>query len=164
VTQPLHTSQLIKNLGNTSIAYKPRHTHTHIHPWNTRSQGKTHYAILVFPGFFYELWSVWVTYCHRCLTCFKGLCVCAPRYVTLWLVIDPCVIFCGRVYCDILSIFLVPQFCLFLRHQTMDEVQKHNSFNTNAPSSESYRNYLPTFTVRMLCRIVRSVWIPVRPN
>jgi hypothetical protein len=23
----------------------------------------------------------------------------------------------------------------------MDKVQKHNSFNTNAPSSESYRNY-----------------------
>jgi hypothetical protein len=22
----------IKNLGNTSIAYKPSHTHTHIHP------------------------------------------------------------------------------------------------------------------------------------
>jgi hypothetical protein len=21
--------------------------------------------------------------------------------------------FCGRVYCDILSIFLIPQFCLF---------------------------------------------------
>jgi hypothetical protein len=31
---------------------------------------------------------------------------------------------------------------LFLRHQTMDKVQKHNSFNTNTPSSESYRNYL----------------------
>jgi len=28
-----------------------------------------------------------------------------------------------------------------LRHQTMDKVQKHNSFNTNTPSSESYRNY-----------------------
>jgi hypothetical protein len=38
--------------------------------------------------------------------------------------------FCGRVYCDILSIFLIPQFCLFLRHQTMDKVQKHNSFKT----------------------------------
>jgi hypothetical protein len=24
----------------------------------------------------------------------------------------------------------------------MDKVQKHNSFNTNTPSSESYRNYL----------------------
>jgi len=29
-----------------------------------------------------------------------------------------------------------------LRHQTMDKVQKHNAFNTNTPSSESYRNYL----------------------
>jgi len=27
-----------------------------------------------------------------------------------------------------------------LRHQTMDKVQKHNSFNTNTPSSESYKN------------------------
>jgi len=27
-----------------------------------------------------------------------------------------------------------------LGHQTMDKVQKHNSFNTNTPSSESYRN------------------------
>jgi len=24
----------------------------------------------------------------------------------------------------------------------MDKVQKHNSFNTNTPLSESYRNYL----------------------
>jgi len=30
---------------------------------------------------------------------------------------------------------------LFLRHQTMDKAQKHNSFNTNTPSSESYKNY-----------------------
>jgi hypothetical protein len=30
---------------------------------------------------------------------------------------------------------------LFLRHQTMDKVRKHNSFNINTPSSESYRNY-----------------------
>jgi len=28
-----------------------------------------------------------------------------------------------------------------VRHQTMDKVQKHNLFNTNTPSSESYRNY-----------------------
>jgi len=28
-----------------------------------------------------------------------------------------------------------------LRHQMMDKVQKYNSFNTNTPSSESYRNY-----------------------
>jgi hypothetical protein len=26
-----------------------------------------------------EVCSDWVTYCHRCLTCFKGLCVYAPR-------------------------------------------------------------------------------------
>jgi len=40
---------------------------------------------------------------------------------------------------------------LFLRHQTMDKVQKHNSFNTNTPSSESYRNHL--WNVK-LCRTV----------
>jgi hypothetical protein len=28
----------------------------------------------------------------------------------------------------------------------MDKVQKHNSFNTNTPSSESYRKYLPKLT------------------
>jgi hypothetical protein len=36
----------------------------------------------------------------------RFMCVCAQ-------VIDPCVIFCGRVYCVILSIFLIPQFCLY---------------------------------------------------
>jgi hypothetical protein len=53
------------------------------------------------------------------------------------------------VYCDILSIILIPQFCLFLRHQTMDKVQKHNSFNTNTPSSESYKNYLVVKLLRI---------------
>jgi hypothetical protein len=48
--------------------------------------------------------SGWVICCHRCLTCFKGLCVYAPRKVALWLVIDPCVNF-GRVYCDIWYIY-----------------------------------------------------------
>jgi hypothetical protein len=49
-----------------------------------------------------------------------------------------CSEFCGRLFCDIWYIFLIPH---FLRHQTMDKVLKHNSFNTNTPSSESYRNY-----------------------
>jgi hypothetical protein len=35
----------------------------------------------------------------------------------------------------------------------MDKVQKHNSFNTNTPSSESYRNYL-----------VFGLYHPVVPN
>jgi hypothetical protein len=42
VTQPLHASQHIKILGNTRIAYKPRHTHT---PLNTRSQKKPRWLI-----------------------------------------------------------------------------------------------------------------------
>jgi hypothetical protein len=29
----------------------------------------------------------------------------------------------------------------------MDKVQKHNSFNTNTPSSESYKNDLSTYCV-----------------
>jgi hypothetical protein len=39
------------------------------------------YAILVFLRFFMccEVCSGWITYCHLCLTGFKGLCVCAPR-------------------------------------------------------------------------------------
>jgi hypothetical protein len=57
-------------------------------------------------------------------------CVCAQvscSVVSNWPLCD----FCGRVYCDILSIFLIPQFCLFWRHQTMEKVQKHNSFNVS---------------------------------
>jgi hypothetical protein len=42
---------------------------------------------------------------------------------------------------------LIPQ---FLRHQTMDKVQKHNSFNINTPSSESSRNYRCQYVVRPL--------------
>jgi hypothetical protein len=47
------------------------------------------------------------------------MCVCAQVSCS---VVSNCPLceFCGRVYCDILSIFLIPQFCLFLRHQTMD--------------------------------------------
>jgi hypothetical protein len=52
------------------------------------------YTILVFPRFLVrcDLCSGCATYCHLCFTGFKGLCVCAPRYVALWLVIDLCVI------------------------------------------------------------------------
>jgi hypothetical protein len=56
------------------------------------------------------------------------MCVCTQvscSVVSNW----PLCEFCGRVYCDIWSIFLIPQFCLFLRDQTMDKVPKHNSFN-----------------------------------
>jgi hypothetical protein len=74
--------------------------------------------------------------------------------VALWLVIDPCVNF-GRVYCDFLVyIFL---FLNFFRHQTMDEVQKYNSFNTNTPSSESYRNYSTDILIHMAGFLVLSL-------
>jgi hypothetical protein len=33
----------------------------------------------------------------------------------------------------------------------MDKVQKYNSFNTNTPSSESYRNYLIRFITTYAC-------------
>jgi hypothetical protein len=41
-------------------------------------------------------------------------------------------------------------FVCFLRHQTMDKVQKHNSFNTNTPSSESYRDSRHPHTILIL--------------
>jgi hypothetical protein len=59
----------------------------------------------------------------------QGFMLCVqPRKVVLWLVIDPCVNF-GRVYCDLVGIYIL--FLNFLRHQTMDKVQKYNSFNTS---------------------------------
>jgi len=36
-----------------------------------------------------------------------------------------------------------------LRHQTMDKVQKHNAFNTNTPSLESYKYYKFTYFVKL---------------
>jgi hypothetical protein len=54
------------------------------------------------------------------------MCVCtqvSDSVVSNW----PLCEFCGRVYCDIWYIFLIPQ---FLRHQMIDKVQKHNSFNS----------------------------------
>jgi hypothetical protein len=110
----------IKNLGNKSIAYKPR-------------KG--------------------VCGCACALVCMQFLCFlgfsCAVKCAVAGSLIAtgvscsvvsnwPLCEFCGRVYCDLLSIFLILQ---FLRYQTMDKVQKYNSFNTNTPSSESYRNY-----------------------
>jgi hypothetical protein len=41
--------------------------------------------------------------------------------------------------------------CSALNELWMDKVQKHNSFNTNTPSSESYRNHL------VFCIIAREV-------
>jgi hypothetical protein len=35
----------------------------------------------------------------------------------------------------------------------MDEVQKHNSFNTNTPSSESYKNYILLFGLNLYFKI-----------
>jgi hypothetical protein len=47
--------------------------------------------------------------------------------------------------------FFFYNFCfLFLRHQTMDKVHKHNSFNTNTPLSESYRSDLTQIKHRFL--------------
>jgi hypothetical protein len=40
---------------------------------------------------------------------------------------------------------LVSQEQTKLRHQTMDKAQKHNSFNTNTPSSESYKKEIIIF-------------------
>jgi hypothetical protein len=64
---------------------------------------------------------------------------------------------------------------LFLRHQTRDKVHKHNSFNTNTPSSESYKNnisqsilnfgtrwrWVVSFTLRPLYPQGKSLWYPL---
>jgi len=43
----------------------------------------------------------------------------------------------------------------------MDKVQKHNSFNTNTPSSESYRNYSSVQVPRVSWIIYRNFkWVP----
>jgi hypothetical protein len=55
-----------------------------------------------------------------------------PWALTLMWILDVCIVI-------FLVYIFIPQ---VLRHQTMDKVQKYNSFNTNTPSSESYRNYL----------------------
>jgi hypothetical protein len=76
--------------------------HTHKKPWSNQTPvaisdpATTHFTAhrkprkhmycirtneLIFPRFFMscEVCSGGVTYCHRCLTCFKCLCVYAPR-------------------------------------------------------------------------------------
>jgi len=40
----------------------------------------------------------------------------------------------------------------------MDKVQKYNSFNTNTPSSESYRNYLK---VKVSHHAMKTYWVNV---
>jgi len=37
----------------------------------------------------------------------------------------------------------------------MDKVQKYNSFNTNTPSSESYRNYLKYIIIFIMWYLVK---------
>jgi len=37
----------------------------------------------------------------------------------------------------------------------MDKVQKHNSFNTNTPSSESYRNYKYSLFCLVMVKLLR---------
>jgi len=39
----------------------------------------------------------------------------------------------------------------------MDKVQKHNSFNTNTPSSESYKNDLKVKKLSSKARMVRMI-------
>jgi hypothetical protein len=73
---------------------------------------------LCFPGFSScEVCSGWVTYCHRCLTCLKGLCcVCTQvsgSVVSNW----PLCEFWTRVLW-FFGIYIL--FLNFLRHQTMD--------------------------------------------
>jgi hypothetical protein len=132
--------------------------HTHINPWSKSDTGGNKWPshliatwvfpwLLVFQGVcgcacalfcmqylcfleFYVLFSVqWlgqllppVSDLLQGFMCVRAQLSCSV--VSNWPLCD----FCGRVYWDILYIFLIPQFCLFLRHQTMDKVQKHNTF------------------------------------
>jgi hypothetical protein len=98
--------------------------------------------------------SGWVICSHRCLTCFKGLCcVCTQvtgSVVSNWPLCEfwTCVLWIFGIYILFLN---------FLRHQTMDKVQKYNSFNTNTPSSESYRNYCLSHVSKILPLLHRFV-------
>jgi hypothetical protein len=68
------------------------------------------------------------------------MCVCTQvsgSEVSNW----PLCEFCGRVYCDIWYIFLIPQ---FFETPDVDKVQKYNSFNTN----EAEFNEAGTVTLR----------------
>jgi hypothetical protein len=84
---------------------------------------------LCFPGFnSCEVCSGWVISCHRCLTCLKGLCcVCTQvsgSVVSNW----PLCEFWTCVLWFFWYIYFYSS--IFLRHQTMDKVQKYNSFKT----------------------------------
>jgi hypothetical protein len=74
-----------------------------------------------------EVCSGWVICCHRCLTCFKGLCcVCTQvsgSVVSNWPL-------CAFWTCVLWFFGIYILFLNFLRHQTMDKVQKYDSFNT----------------------------------
>jgi hypothetical protein len=50
-----------------------------------------------------EVCSDWVTYCHLCLTGFKGLCVCAQV---------SCTAVCNRSLCDLFVDVCIVIFCL----------------------------------------------------
>jgi hypothetical protein len=112
-------------------------THTHTHTQNIQE------TTVSFCPFAFV---ICVRVCHFLPPVFSGfkcLCMCVYRFVTLWFVIWS---FCD-LYVDVLLfalfrllVFFVYNFCfLVLRHQTMNKVHKHNSINTNIPSSESYR-------------------------
>jgi hypothetical protein len=91
---------------------------------------------LCFLGF-YMLWSVqWLGHLLPPVPdLLQGfMCVCAQvscNVVSNWPLCDLFVDVCIVIFC---ISFLIPQFCLFLRHQTMDKVQKHNSFEISLPS------------------------------
>jgi hypothetical protein len=118
------------------------------------------YAILVFPRFLcVVICVVAVSLTATCVLLASRVyvCVCAQvscSVVSNWSLCDLFVDVCILIYLsfNLLSIiFNFFQFCLFLRHQTMDKVQKHNSFNANTPSSKSYKKedcYIVLLTFR----------------
>jgi hypothetical protein len=67
-----------------------------------------------------------------------GGCSMVRNWSLCGLFVDVCVLICSGF--NLLSVIFNFLIFLFLRHQTMDKAHKHSSFNTNTPSSESYKN------------------------
>jgi hypothetical protein len=82
------------------------------------------------------------------------MCVCTQvsgSVVSNWALCE----FCGRVYCDIWYIFLIPQ---FLRHQTMDTVQKHNS--SKSQWLKEFRDWYHLFILTAYKQEIPSAYFP----
>jgi hypothetical protein len=107
---------------------------------------------IVFMDFIHRLVSV---VCSRFVcVCFQVCCSVVCNLVLLWFVCGCFVISSVQVF----SFFAYNFIFLVLRHQTMDKVHKHNSINTNTPSSESYRSDVWRFIHLLIGSCVHMLW------